>query len=585
MLCEKCGKEIPDGSTFCGYCGAQTVLKKKNKKPFIIGGCFITLVAIFCIVFFVGKHIKEQRQEADMESAKTIAASIREALSEDAVSTDMQQYSGIPISLEEDMKYLPQSFQDQFQKRTGEIPSLQYTKDGAAGFSFLIDKNNKVTVYISSNERLDEWQIYPEVSDRYYDGEKQKPEKSDSASAINNSEYSYVRLISKESPILGYWQGEHAGMYVGYNTAADEEGFIIYLYTSDKWVEILHYYEGYAMTGDMGQINYSKEYYNVDVIVEDESHITIHFQSDSYEGDEYISEYTFTKGELDDSLMQQFGGKWNGGLSEFGVGPDFELTYDKGYHFTYSYGDGTEKCVHKKTKREGGYYEMPHICLYNGQGRMIFISPRGEFGGVMAFESYELGSISSDNNQSILSVGLRGGGGGMDYTLYRDGSEEDKMQNVLLAYENYINSLDTYDEDQQYYYYKLIYVDDDDIPELVVLPENGCIMCTYKDGEVMVLVNSSSTLFQYKKKSGYYLYGDIGAKDRYEKLEDGTSQLLAYIGNEADEEGFFDYYYYIGDDEVPEDEYYDYVDTISEGFEDAMEDMYSSIYEAYENMD
>ena len=109
---------------------------------------------------------------------------------------------------------------------------------------------------------------------------------------------------------------------------------------------------------------YSKDGSNVDVVVKDETHITIHFQSNAYEGDEYISEYTFTKGELDDSLMKQFGGKWNGGLSEYGTSPDFEVTYDKGYHFTY---ESIEKCIHEKTKSEEDYYDMPHICLYNGQ--------------------------------------------------------------------------------------------------------------------------------------------------------------------------------------------------------------------------
>ena len=580
MFCENCGREIPDNSKFCTYCGAPSTRRENNKKTdkkiFILGGCFMAVVTIFCIVFFVGEHIKRQRQEADIASAKEVAASIEKVLTNETVSTDMQQYLGNVISLEEDMKYLPQSFQNQFQKSMGEIPGLQYTKYGAKGFSFIIDQDNKANVYIASDERLDEWQLYPDVSSQYYNGEKQVSATSGSNNVINNSEYRYVKLISKESPILGYWQGDNSGMYVGYDTSADEEGFIIYLYTSDKWVQVLHNYEGFSMAGDMGQLNYSNEYCNVDVTIEDESHIRIHFQGDSYDGDEYISEYTFTKGELDDSLMEQLGGKWTGGLSDFGVGPDFEITYDNGYHCEGTWG---EKCIDEKTWNEQGYYDMPHICLYDGQGGMIFLSPRGEFDGVMAFEYYEIKSVPGDNEQMILDMGLVGGGGGEEYLLCRDGSAEAKRQEALVAYQDH---LDKYFE---HFSCKLIYVDDDDIPELLVFPEGGCAMCTYKNGEVIVIVYSGMTNFLYKEKSGYYYYGLEIEWERCEKLEGDTPETVAHVLYEQNEDGDLDYEWYIGDKKVSEKKYKKYIDKIFDEYEDGSENMYPSLYEAYQALE
>ena len=37
MICKHCGKEAPDGSTFCPYCGKNPVEDSSgNTKPFVI---------------------------------------------------------------------------------------------------------------------------------------------------------------------------------------------------------------------------------------------------------------------------------------------------------------------------------------------------------------------------------------------------------------------------------------------------------------------------------------------------------------------------------------------------------------------
>ena len=171
-----------------------------------------------------------------------------------------------------------------------------------------------------------------------------------------------------------------------------------------------------------------------------------------------------------------------------------------------------------------------------------------------------------------------------DFTCFREGSEEDKVQKALVAYYNYISNLDKYNEYQEYFSYKLVYVDDDDIPELVVMPCNGCIMCTYKDGEVIQLVNSSTSWLNYIEKCGDYQYGGMLAGEFCAKLEDGMGEVVAYRMSKRDEEGYFTGVYYVDDAEVSEEDYQDYLDSLPYDYVSATEDMYSSIYEAYENL-
>lgn len=75
MICTVCGKEIRDDSLFCAHCGAKAdekakehagnkkkIRKKSSKKPFIIGGIAVAMIAVIavivaCRVLFTGRSI------------------------------------------------------------------------------------------------------------------------------------------------------------------------------------------------------------------------------------------------------------------------------------------------------------------------------------------------------------------------------------------------------------------------------------------------------------------------------------------------------------------------------------------------
>jgi predicted nucleic acid-binding Zn ribbon protein len=50
MYCQKCGKEIPDGSVRCPFCEAETKAPKKKKKK---TGCLIAVIAVIAIIAII----------------------------------------------------------------------------------------------------------------------------------------------------------------------------------------------------------------------------------------------------------------------------------------------------------------------------------------------------------------------------------------------------------------------------------------------------------------------------------------------------------------------------------------------------
>ena len=72
MYCNKCGKEIPEGSKFCGSCGAavqmqaEPVAKKKEKKRAPVWVSLIVIVA----AFLIGKFVIAPAMMSDPEPSK-----------------------------------------------------------------------------------------------------------------------------------------------------------------------------------------------------------------------------------------------------------------------------------------------------------------------------------------------------------------------------------------------------------------------------------------------------------------------------------------------------------------------------------
>jgi hypothetical protein len=469
------------------------------------------------------EKIVAEKQQADIDVAGQIYTAILTSISQKDDYEEMKPYFGALVSLSEDMEYLPQSFQDSFKSNMGSIPDLQYTVSGATGYAFRLDETgNSVSVYISSAVNANEWKVYPDTDASYYAGESRTG--GAVATATDAAETADVcrfpKLISKDSPILGYWQSDNAGMYIGYDTTNANEGFSIWMFTSDKWVQMMstkYPFAGsgqqYELTGDTGLLTYVSSADNVEFRITDNNHITVDFQSDNYsgtdyEGNAYITKYEFTKGNISEDMMDKMGGKW---IVDYGtdVGTNIELTYsDDTYH--YSESNSTEvvnNCVHDKTTDENGNVTMPTIVMYNGVDEISFINPEvGSDGGtedVVKFLYTSFSIYEDDSDKMMYDSGLCGGGGGLFFDMYREGSDRYNALTMIQAYQNFISA-----DYSSGYVYTMGYLDDDDIPEVFVTSDtpnhgDGQWIYTMKNGEV--------------SKLGEYAYGEYGYVTYYEK--------------------------------------------------------------------
>jgi hypothetical protein len=180
---------------------------------------------------------------------------------------------------------------------------------------------------------------------------------------------------------------------------------------------------------------------------------------------------------------------------------------------------------------------------------------------------------------------------GAEYELYKEDSEEAKVQTVLKAYVSYIDNLYDFNE-RAYAKYAVAYIDNDDIPELVMFLEDGCLLFSYVDTGVVceVLNNVVPGILMYGEKSGYYVYrGGDEEPVAWSRLENGVSERVAYAKEEEDEDdvlGEFETHYYIEQGEVSEEDYKTY---LSEKLGECDEyscssgDAYATVYEAYNN--
>lgn len=56
MYCSKCGKEIPDESDFCSYCGADLQMKKDNNEEenSITENIICGIAIVVCVLAIIG---------------------------------------------------------------------------------------------------------------------------------------------------------------------------------------------------------------------------------------------------------------------------------------------------------------------------------------------------------------------------------------------------------------------------------------------------------------------------------------------------------------------------------------------------
>ena len=473
------------------------------------------------------EQVIANRQEEDVERGETIASAIQSTLASGQVQEAMSDYQNINISLTDDLEYLPQAFQDEFKTNMGKdsVSDLRHTDDGATGYAFKITDSGTVYVYISSDAHLDEWQISPDTTESYFAGEKREVTEQDKVE--NNKELRYVRLISEKSPLLGYWQADTAGMYIGYNTSGGDEGFTLYLLTNEGQYSNKSIINGgaYALSGNNGRIDFQNDSSQYVINLQDAKNLTLHVEGNSLaEGD-----YTFTQGDLDREILSQYEGVWiNAGVVYGGItGDDLELTYHDDSYVVYS-GD-----------EENKFNTEPFVALYDGMGTLSYIFPyKGLYvdyespadSSIYKMLSYSEYTYTVNGDRLDQSIHEADWQEYIDYSYVRDGSDEAEVLKAVNAYQEFAK-----DNCDSIYKYSLFYIDEDNIPECRIFSVSGDLgdkeyLLTYKNGEIDYVCYYVGFGLSVKKDTSeikiYTGYGNHFLTEFYE-LTDGKFYIKA----------------------------------------------------------
>lgn len=549
---------------------SQLIAYKVGNKWYILPGVFEYCVDVW--------------QSEDIQSAEEISTAIQSALCSEEVYNSFQPYYDVVIDLENDLEYLPESVQTAIMGYLKSVPEIQHTYDGATGFSFVVSSNGIVTVYISTETNPTEWQVYPTVESGYDYGVVDEIATEETPV---NLEYSYVKLISEQSPILGYWQSDRAGMYIGYNVSGGNEGFAIYLqsqdFASNSGFELLHSYNGYKYNGGAGNIIFSIDSdlgtskYDIQIVDNDTIKLVVNNRYE-YDGSPIFAEYTFKRGEIAKETLLQYEGTWIDG------GEVFLDSYPYGSVMNLAYCDECGS-IHVKEYEEREYYcyhNDSYVCLYDGKTLHYVFPFEGLWNEGVAPVSYHGATYTIEGNRLKHSDYLHGGGGGSDYMFFRDGSDEAKVAEALNAYQGYIdeNNLDIRG-------YELVYINDDDIPELCafdIIDDPRLLLYNATDKDVKCMYSSGG--YQYKERENIIVvFSHVGGSEAYSLMEINDSITdfveLDYVRLDRIDDN---YVYYYNDEVSDEATYNAFIEKYREYTQIGASRRYTTILEAYENL-
>lgn len=150
-----------------------------GKDVFRIATSIINIVGIILsllLTFLWTIHITNLHKKSDIYNANFIGYKIDEYIKNTEYEDDLKQYYNKVYSLQ-DTTYqeLPEDISSHIDYllelqyvHSGELyTTIEYKMNGATGYAFLIDETNKVHIYISNENKLDEWEIYPETCEEY----------------------------------------------------------------------------------------------------------------------------------------------------------------------------------------------------------------------------------------------------------------------------------------------------------------------------------------------------------------------------------------------------------------------------------
>ena len=560
--------------------------KKKDKDDELYRMLAYSIGNKWYIVPGIVETCIEEWREEDIESAEKIGKAISAAMEGTSFYYDLKEYRGAAVDLESDLEYLPESVQTGLMEQLGKVPEIRYTWDGATGFVFVVN-GTEVTVYASSKTSMTEWQLYPSVDDAYYESNTDKEDGF--ISETIDKEYTYAKLISSRSPILGYWQGDTIGMYIGYNTSGGEEGFTVYIQSQDFSEHILNSYANYSQSGDCGYVQYvfssdgTTRHDTFKISVEDSGVITLSVNEVATNYGDVLSskEYTLSSGEVGKNVLSSYEGTWIEEGGQYLMDEMFEHTLELSC---------CEECgsIHKKDYIEASfdcYHNNKYVSLYDGKTLHYLFPKEGLY-------VEGAGVLYSGDMYTLMEGEMEAGGYAMEggsyfTTYYPKGSVEATKSEALRAYENYINQ-----DTQIFLGAEFVCVDDDEIPECVVTCQYDeamnprMYMLTYYDGEIGVLDGHGTSTFHLKENSNELCYEYTGPAEVVYGFEFYTLEKGEFIKHAELRETYEDEtLYYIDQDEVNETAYGQKLDSFGEYsiYFDYSEDTLSEAYDKFKN--
>lgn len=514
-------------------------------------------------------YMAQLMAQKDADNASLIASAIHAAFSDQQIFVETYAYDGVYFILKDELPRLPQGLQDAIKEAVGEIPEVSNTRYGGRDFAvYLSTSKSVVNVFVTSDNYVDEWKVYPILDEAYITGQHGEEGETVTHEDVQ-SELSYARLVDRQSPIAGYWQGDGAGMYIGYDNFKGVDQFVMY-----STFETVVFPDAVQLNVGNRKIEGTSDSEGgpwIQLDIKDKDTIDLVYKG---YGDDPELKCTLKRSDnkLGEDVLNRYQGEW---VCRYGD-DILKLEVDK-----------TRGLIHN-TNEDQSIFSGDFKCLYDGKDTVRYIFPyRGDI--AEAFEIYEpfMGydvftyTLNGDELEyTYINVESRMVEG---RTWYKPGSDMANISRALNAYDEVIGDagVETF--------CTLCYLDDDSIPECIYNNAMGAFeIMTYKNGELVSFYERlySADSIQYDRSSslGRII---IGEDEDYEgycffRLENGEFESL----------GFCECYmysepasYYVNEEETSESEYTSFRDSFGsfDGVERiSLQQSYYDVYEAYE---
>lgn len=275
-------------------------------------------------------------------------------------------------------------------------------------------------------------------------------------------------LTGASSPLIGYWQGEHIGMAVMNYTDIERGGLYFYILSTlgDGGMDFTSIYEGNAEKITLVNA--------MDLKLEDDTHITLSYKQWNGEEEEEYSE-SLTKGEVPQTVLDEYAGKWIDGFGEKGC---IDISFDAEHGHININGEKTNGLPEK----------AENIYLYSGDGALVCFTSdvtQDYDSKYSTFPQYATTTLVLSDDKLYYEVeGHYDDGTGCTDDIEERGYGYERVPEGEEPWETSYRNYMEYLEDSRC---ALFYLNDDDIPEIYFY-DTGYVG-TYEEGSVHIYEN------------------------------------------------------------------------------------------------